>query len=82
MPLLQAGLSRRSPVLSPATLTGHGQRVMGTSPRTIAVTVPVKDRLELLLQQHRCRGLGNPVCRVRGGGFILPLLQLGFGFVG
>ena len=38
---------------------------MGAAPRTIAVTVRVEDRLQLLFQQHRCRGLGHPVRRVR-----------------
>src|SRR6266498_3234749 len=32
---------------------------MGGAPRTVAVTVRVEDRLQLLLQQHRCRGLGD-----------------------
>ena len=59
-------MSRSSnPVLSPAALPGHGQRVVGTSPRTIAVTVGMEDRFQLLFQQHRCCGLGHPVRRVR-----------------
>ena len=52
------------PVLLPATLTSPGQGVMGTAPRTVAVAVGVEDRLQLLFQQHRCRGLGNSVCRI------------------
>src|SRR5450631_2358279 len=38
---------------------------MGASPRTIAVTIGMEDRLQLLLQQHRRCGLGHPVRRVR-----------------
>ncbi len=53
------------PVLSPAALPGHRQRVVGTAPRTVAVTVGMEDRLQLLFQQHRCRGLGHPVRRIR-----------------
>src|SRR6478672_12774603 len=53
------------PALFPAALSGDGQRVMGTTPRPIAVTVRMEDRLQLLLQQHRCRGLGHSVRRVR-----------------
>src|SRR6266516_4038018 len=37
---------------------------MSTAPRTIAVTVPVEDRLKPVFQQHRCRGLRHPVRRV------------------
>jgi hypothetical protein len=36
------------PVLLPAAPTGHGQCVMGASPRSIAVAVGVEDRLQLL----------------------------------
>src|SRR3954463_14875840 len=39
------------PVLLPATSTGTDQRVVGQTPRTIAVAVGMEDRLELLLQQ-------------------------------
>ena len=53
------------PVLFPAALSSHGQRVMGRTPRTVAVAVRVEDRLQLLLQQHRCRGLGDSVRHVR-----------------
>ena len=51
----------KHPVLLPAAPSGHGQRVMGRTTRTIAVTVGVEDRLKLLLQQHCCRGLGHSV---------------------
>src|SRR5664279_4576252 len=34
---------------------------MGTTPRTIAVAVRVRDRLNLVLQQHRRRSLSYPV---------------------
>src|SRR6202040_1188963 len=44
----------------PAAPTGHGQRVMGTAPRTVAVAVGVEDRLELLFQKHCCFALGHP----------------------
>src|SRR4051794_13069896 len=53
------------PVLSPTPPTGHRQRVMGTAPRTIAIAVPMEDRLQRGLQQHRRRRLGDPVGRVR-----------------
>jgi hypothetical protein len=53
------------PVLFPAAPSGDGQRVMGVAPRAIAVTVRVEDRLQPGFQQHRCRGLGHPVRRVR-----------------
>src|SRR5580692_9248761 len=48
---------------------------MGAAPRTVAVAVPVEDRLQLLLQQHRRRSLRHPVARIGDGDFILPLLQ-------
>jgi hypothetical protein len=38
---------------------------MGRAPRTIAVAVGMEDRLQLLLQQHRCCSLGNSIGRVR-----------------
>src|SRR4051794_12015966 len=38
---------------------------MGAAPRTITVAVGMEDRLELLFEQHRCRGLGYPVGRSR-----------------
>ena len=38
---------------------------MGGTPRTVAVAVGMEDRLQLLLQQHGCCGLGHPVGRVR-----------------
>src|SRR4051812_31406991 len=38
---------------------------MGTAPRTVTVTVGMEDRLQPLFQQHRCRGLGHPVRRIR-----------------
>ena len=49
------------PVLFPAAPSSHGQRVMGRTPRTVTVAVGVEDRLKLLLQQHRRRGLGDSV---------------------
>ena len=49
------------PVLFPAAPPSHGQRVVGRTPRTVTVAVGVKDRLQLLLQQHRRRGLGDSV---------------------
>jgi hypothetical protein len=64
----------QNPVLVPATLPGHGQCVMGTPPRTITVAVRMEDRLQLVFQQPRGRGLSDSVRRVRDGGFILPLL--------
>ena len=65
----------QNPVLLPTPLSGHRQGVVAVSARTVAVTVRMEDRLQLLLQQHRCRGLGNPVGRVWDGGFILILLS-------
>ena len=53
------------PVLVPTTLTSHGQRVMGASPRPVPVAVGAQDRLKLLFPQHRCRGLSHPVCHIR-----------------
>ena len=53
------------PVLLPAPLAAYGQGVVGASPRTVAVAVAVEDRLQLLLQQHRRRGLRHPVRRIR-----------------
>ncbi len=53
------------PVLLPATLSGHGQGVMGGAPRTVAVAVRVEDRLKLLLQQSGDCGLSNSVRHVR-----------------
>jgi hypothetical protein len=38
---------------------------MSASPRTVTVTVLVKDRLQRLFQQHRRRGLGNAIRRIR-----------------
>jgi hypothetical protein len=75
MSLLQAGLSRRSPVLLPAPAAAHGQGIMGTAPRTVPVAVAVEDRLQFLFQQHGRCCLRDPVGRVRDGAFILPLLQ-------
>ena len=49
------------PVLLPAALAGHGQRVLGGPPRTVPVTVGMEDRLELFLQQPGGCGLGDPV---------------------
>ena len=54
-----------NPVLAPTALTCHSQRVQGRAPRPVAVTVPVEDRLELVLQQHRRCGLGDPVRHIR-----------------
>src|SRR5258707_15529133 len=69
------------PVLLPAAFPGYGQRVMGTSPRTITVAVAVEDRLQPLLQQHGDRRLRNPVRHIWDGDFILPLLQSHAGLV-
>src|SRR5437773_1360654 len=52
------------PVVRPAPATACGQRVVGASPRTVAVAVPVENRLQLLLQQHRRRSLRHPVGRI------------------
>src|SRR5664279_85828 len=54
-----------SPILFPAALSGHGQRVMGTTPRTITVTIRVEDWFQRFFQQHRCRGLGDAVRHIR-----------------
>jgi hypothetical protein len=51
------------PVLLPATSTGMDQRVMGRTPRTVAIAVGMEDRLELLLQQPCGCGLRYPVCQ-------------------
>ena len=53
------------PVLVPTTLASHGQRAVGASPRPVSVAVGMEDRLKLLFQQHRCRGLSHPVCHIR-----------------
>src|SRR5213078_457692 len=53
------------PVLVPTPLASHGQRVVSTSPRTVAVTVGMEDRLQPFFQQHRRRSLRHPVSRVR-----------------
>src|SRR5674476_621782 len=53
-----------NPVVLPAALPSHGQRVMSRTPRTVTVAVRVEDRFELLLQQHRCRGLSHPIGRI------------------
>src|SRR5690349_15349846 len=37
------------PVLSPTPPSRHRQCVMGTAPRTVAITVPMEDRLQLEL---------------------------------
>src|ERR1700722_18127628 len=66
------------PILSPAPAAAYGQRVMGAAPRTVPVAVPVEDRLQLLLQQHRRRRLRHPVARVGDGGFILLILAVTF----
>src|ERR1700712_25191 len=60
-----ADVKINSPGLFPAAFSRHGQRVVGTAPRTIAVTARVEDRLQIPPQQHRCRGLGHSVRRVR-----------------
>src|SRR5664280_374869 len=44
-----------NPVVLPAALPSHGQRVMSRTPRTVTVAVRVEDQLKLLLQQHRSR---------------------------
>src|SRR5258708_16675502 len=49
------------PVLLPAALAGHGQRVMGGPPRTVTVAIGMEDRLKLFLQQPVGCGLGYPV---------------------
>jgi hypothetical protein len=36
----------KNPVLFPATSPGHGQGVMGASPRTVTVAVRVEDRFQ------------------------------------
>ena len=38
---------------------------MGATPRTIAITVGMEDRLKPPLQQHRHRGLSHSICRRR-----------------
>src|SRR5664279_1222928 len=53
------------PVLVPTPLTSHSQRVMGAAPTAVAVTVGMKDRLQLVFQQHHRRRLRHPVDRVR-----------------
>src|SRR5262249_23174235 len=53
------------PVLLPAPLAAHGQRVMSTAPRTITVAVAVENPLQPALQQHRRRSLRHPVRRGR-----------------
>ena len=53
------------PVLVPTTLASHGQRAVGASPRPVSVAVGMEDRLKLLFQQHRSRGLSHPVCHIR-----------------
>ena len=53
------------PVLSPTPPTCHRQCVMGTTPRPIAIAVPMENRLQRGLQQHRRRRLSDPVRRVR-----------------
>ena len=63
------------PVLFPAAPSSHGQRVVGRTPRTVTVAVRVEDRLQLLLQQHRRRRLGDSVGHIGDGYFILPFLQ-------
>src|ERR1700736_4013781 len=65
MSLLYAGLYRRSPVLLPAAPTSHGQRVMGRTPRAVAVAIRMEERLQPFLQHHRSGGLGHPVSHVR-----------------
>src|SRR6266516_7447829 len=64
MSLLQAGLSRRSPVLLPAPAAAYGQGIMGAAPRTITIAVAMEDRLQFLFQQHCRRSLRHPVHRV------------------
>src|SRR5215469_7763095 len=59
-----ADIKVQHPVLRPAPAAAHGQRVMGAAPRTVPVAVAVEDRLQFLLQQHRCRGLRHPVARI------------------
>src|SRR5260221_11097962 len=49
------------PVLLPAALAGHGQRVMGGPPRTVTVAIGMEDRLKLFLHQPGGCGLGYPV---------------------
>ena len=53
------------PVLPPTTPTRHSHRVEGGTAPTVAVAVGVEDRLKLVFQQHRCRGLGDPVGHTR-----------------
>ena len=59
-----ADIKVQRPVLCPAPAAAYGQRVMGAAPRTVPVAVPVEDRLQFLLQQHRRRSLRHPVARV------------------
>jgi len=55
----------QNPVLLPAASTCHSQRVLGRTPRTVAVTVGMKDRLQPHFQQHRCCGLCHSIGHVR-----------------
>src|SRR6266851_5404180 len=59
-----ADVKVQHPVLRPAPAAAHGQRVVGAAPRTVPVAVPVEDRLQFLLQQHRRRSLRHPVTRI------------------
>src|SRR5664279_5118929 len=53
------------PVLLPAPSACHSQRVMGATPRTIAVTVGMEDRLKPPLQPHQHRRLSHSIGRGR-----------------
>src|SRR5664280_366068 len=63
--LLQAGLSRRSPVALPAPPPAHLNRILRRPPRTIAVRVRMEDRLDLPLQSPRYHRLGHPIGHAR-----------------
>src|SRR5436190_19610039 len=57
MSLLQAGLSRRSPVVLPAALPACRHRIQRGPPWPITVGIGVEFRLHLFLQLHGHHGL-------------------------
>jgi hypothetical protein len=75
MSLLQAGLSRRSPVALPAALPARRHRVQLRSAGPVPIGVRMEHRFHRFLQPGRGHGLRDPVRDARDGRFILPLLQ-------
>jgi hypothetical protein len=75
MSLLQAGLSRRSPVVLPAPPTSFCHRMQRGAPRPVAIRIRMEKPFSPLLQHSGHHRLRDTVSDGRDGRFILPFLQ-------